>query len=286
MKQLQKNISHETVNRYFHLDLEVYPQLKWALKRYVKENAGDILDDLLYLELDFEQFIVLVEMLVRNIEESLIVDAIQAWIAEDSTNRSNYEQALNDRFEQLSQPSSIMEPPRRPKTAFYLFCDEYKDQVQNSLGVNNIAIISKELGNRWKNLSEEQKRKYQEEYDRANRKYLSDLEEYNKNREESSSDSDNDQPPIRPLNGYLMFCQDQRVLLKQQNPRLSMTETTQLLSQMWRDADEQVKKSYNDASLLKQRKYNEQMQKFIKRAPLAKRRKVESDDDEDYESDE
>lgn len=72
-----------------------------------------------------------------------------------------------------------MNPPKRPTTAYFLFASEQKCHViKNNLQISSIDL-AKEIGERWKNLSEEQKKPYVDRASVLKKQYEDDLLRYN-----------------------------------------------------------------------------------------------------------
>jgi len=71
--------------------------------------------------------------------------------------------------------------PKRPKTGFLIFCDEFRGQIKDTQPGLQMCDIMKELGKLWKSYSEEQKEVYNLQYREARSEYDDQLEEYNLN---------------------------------------------------------------------------------------------------------
>ena len=69
--------------------------------------------------------------------------------------------------------------PKKPKSSFLYFCDEFRNEVKNSNPDFKIGEIMKELGSRWKLCKE--KDKYNKLAEDARVEYEDDLEEYKAN---------------------------------------------------------------------------------------------------------
>ena len=72
--------------------------------------------------------------------------------------------------------------PKKPKTAFLFFCDEYRSIIKSENPDNKMSNIMKLLGNKWKTcLSDKEKEKYFKQYNEAKLKYTELLDTYNSN---------------------------------------------------------------------------------------------------------
>ena len=75
--------------------------------------------------------------------------------------------------------------PKRPKSAFLLFCDDERpkliDKQKKSLKPGekfNLGEIQKKLGTQWGKLSEEKKKKYNEQCESCKESYFDKMSEY------------------------------------------------------------------------------------------------------------
>ncbi|EFC45805.1 predicted protein [Naegleria gruberi] len=85
---------------------------------------------------------------------------------------------------------------KKPKTSFFLYCDEYRDAVKEELGGKVAASeVAKELGARWKQLSEEEKQVYVDKHKELANEYAEKKKEIkSKNKTDSESTSTNEKP--------------------------------------------------------------------------------------------
>ena len=52
----------------------------------------------------------------------------------------------------------------------------------------------------------------------------------------------------RPLSGYLLYCQDNRQIVKSKNPQMKSSEIFSELAKLWKTEDDNVKLEYNNRS--------------------------------------
>jgi len=73
--------------------------------------------------------------------------------------------------------------PKKPKSGFLFFCDEHRPKMIETQKKKNkkivIGDIAKELGKKWKKLSDSQKAKYGEMNEKDKERYNKELEDYN-----------------------------------------------------------------------------------------------------------
>ena len=73
--------------------------------------------------------------------------------------------------------------PKKPKSGFLFFCDEHRPKMIEAQKKKNkkvvIGDIAKELGKKWKKLSDAQRAKYNTMNDKDKERYSKELESYN-----------------------------------------------------------------------------------------------------------
>ena len=73
--------------------------------------------------------------------------------------------------------------PKKPKSGFLFFCDEHRPKMIESQKKKNkkvvIGDIAKELGKKWKKLSDSQRAKYNTMNEKDKERYTKELEVYN-----------------------------------------------------------------------------------------------------------
>ena len=68
--------------------------------------------------------------------------------------------------------------PKKPKTSYMFFCDEYRGDVRTNNPELKMGGISKVLGEKWKNVTETEMVKYKKKAEEAKEKYEEDMREY------------------------------------------------------------------------------------------------------------
>ncbi|KPM08770.1 hypothetical protein NH340_JMT00735 [Sarcoptes scabiei] len=68
--------------------------------------------------------------------------------------------------------------PKRPQSAFFLWMNENREQIKKQLPGASLTEITKKAGDLWKDVSKEEKSKYEEMYAKAKKQYEKELSEY------------------------------------------------------------------------------------------------------------
>lgn len=75
--------------------------------------------------------------------------------------------------------------PKRPKTAFFLFSDDNREEAKSKLPEGaRVGEVAKELGKMWAECPDDKKAEYQEVSNKNKAKYELAMQEYNMNKEE------------------------------------------------------------------------------------------------------
>ena len=72
--------------------------------------------------------------------------------------------------------------PKRPMTSFMFFCNEFRNQIWSANPEYKIGDVAKELGKRWKVLSNEEREKYSKMNEVDKERYEEEYETYLENK--------------------------------------------------------------------------------------------------------
>ena len=193
--------------------------------------------------------------------------------------------------------------PKKPKTAFFLFCDTKREEVKKSLtekSSNKIPAskISAALGELWNNLPDEKKKKFNDVYKKNLEFYKTEIEEYNKNKAESSDESSEEEAkkkrkrkpkkdknaPKRPLSSYMIFSKDHRQKIVNENGKLKVTEVAKLIGEAWKKMSDDEKSPYVKKANILKGEYDEKVKKYKSESQSKKKPKKESESESEQES--
>lgn len=75
--------------------------------------------------------------------------------------------------------------PKKPKSSYFYFCDDFRPKLIEKFKKKNpndkisIANIAKDLGKKWKDLKDKDKKKYQAQAEVDKKRYAQQIEEFN-----------------------------------------------------------------------------------------------------------
>ncbi|KAF5180233.1 High mobility group b protein [Thalictrum thalictroides] len=84
--------------------------------------------------------------------------------------------------------------PKRPQTAFFLFMDDFRKSFKESHPDNKkVGVVSKEGGERWKNMPDEEKKVYLDRAAELKREYEKAVEKLNSENENGEEEQEDDE---------------------------------------------------------------------------------------------
>ncbi len=142
--------------------------------------------------------------------------------------------------------------PKRAKSSYLFFCEKNRDNVKMELENPTPTEVTRELGNRWQDLTSDLSAKARREINEYVNLAAKDKERYTEEMasytpvvaEEKKPAKVKVVKPARKISGYALFCKDYRDQLKEENPESSGAEITRLLGTMWKDLSEEVKEEW------------------------------------------
>jgi|UniRef100_K3WX01 hypothetical protein len=173
--------------------------------------------------------------------------------------------------------------PKRALSAFMFFSNDIRDTVKREMPELEFLQISSEIGRRWKEISEEDRRPYDELAAADKKRYLEEKEDYvpDPSFESSKSSRKKKDPnaPKRALSAYFFFCNEIRDSVRSQNPNMKITEIATLLAAKWRELPEKKRVKYQKMHEEAKVKYQSAMDDYN----TGKASHVDEDEDDEEE---
>ena len=152
--------------------------------------------------------------------------------------------------------------PKRPPTAFFLFCKERREHVREQTKKEDpksgVVEVARKLGEIWRNLSDQDKDKYVKlaviekgKYDLVRAKYL----------KMKAAESG----PKRPPTSFFLFAKECRPKIKEYTPDFSTIQVAQILGEEWRNMDNDTRAKYQTKSLKLKKEYDIAKIKWLKK---------------------
>ena len=126
--------------------------------------------------------------------------------------------------------------PKRPSSAYFLFSMSIRNELLQQYPDAKVPELSKLASAKWKELTNEEKKPFYDEFRVNWEKYRVLRDEYEKTL-----------PPKRPSGPFIQFTQEVRPIIVKENPDKNLIEITKLIGERWRNLNPVEKTKYTDA---------------------------------------
>ena len=142
----------------------------------------------------------------------------------------------------VHEGSSNVLAPRKPLSAYFLWCVEERRKVAAELGNLSPTMVSKELGRRWSLVEPDTKARFEELAVEERRRYTEAMRSYKPSAEFMQRVKAAQGPvkkikdpnaPKRPASAYLLWCGEERARVKAELGPLPTPEMTKELLKRW-----------------------------------------------------
>lgn len=211
------------------------------------------------------------------LEESGNSKAVNAW----DENESKLNKVLKNQEKTLERKKKDPNAPKKPQSAYLIFCNDNRSKVKEENPDIKATDVMKRLSEMWKDVKEDKKKSqiYIKKAEKAKEEYLKAMEKYTP----PPGFGKKKEPKVkRAPTGYIIFCNDNRSRVKEENPDFKTTDVMKELGRLWSSLEAGEKQSYLD----KAAEAKAAMGGEATPAPKGKKTpppKVEEEDDEDDE---
>ena len=172
--------------------------------------------------------------------------------------------------------------PKRGCSAYIFYCKDARLEIKRVDPEMKSTDITKEMGRRWKLLSEKDKKSYEKLAKADKTRFEDEMKEYTPSAEwlaESSVESDSDdgkkkkksstnkrKGPKRARSAYIFFCTDMRAQVKEDNNDMDAKEVTAELGRIWREdvkEDPEKAEKYNKLAEDDKIRYNDDKDAWV-----------------------
>lgn len=180
--------------------------------------------------------------------------------------------------------------PKRALSAFMFFSNDIRDTVKREMPELEFLQISSEIGRRWKVITDDDRRPYDELAAADKKRYAEEKEDYvpDPSFETTKSTRKKKDPnaPKRALSAYFFFCNEIRAEVRAENPTKKITEIATLLAEKWRGVPEKKRVKYQVMHEEAKVKYQAAMDVYNNVKPDILEDDEDEDEDEDDDDDE
>ncbi|TYZ68758.1 hypothetical protein PybrP1_007005 [[Pythium] brassicae (nom. inval.)] len=179
--------------------------------------------------------------------------------------------------------------PKRALSAFMFFSNDIRDTVKREMPELEFLQISAEIGRRWKVITDEERRPYDELAAADKKRYAEEKEDYvpdpSYEAAKTSRKKKDPNAPKRALSAYFFFCNEVRASVRAENPNKRITEIATLLAEKWRALPDKKRTKYQKMHDEAKVKYQSAMDEYNSGGVAHVEHDEEEDDDEEDEED-
>lgn len=134
--------------------------------------------------------------------------------------------------------------PKKAKTSYMYFCDEMRSKIRDENPEMKMIEVSKILGSRWKELSDDEKAVYVKKASKDKNRFENEIVEYVRPSDDElveqkvnkkTSRKKEDGAPKSAICAFFFFSKDKRSELKEENPEMKPTDISKELGRMWNE---------------------------------------------------
>jgi len=181
--------------------------------------------------------------------------------------------------------------PRGRMSSYAYFVQTCREEHRKKHPEESIAFaaFSKKCSDRWKVMSEKEKKRFVEMADRDKVRYEAEMKHYvppaGAGKTKSGRRKKDPNAPKRALSAFFWFCNDERPGIREANPGYTVGDVAKELGRRWGDVDEEAKKGYNAMAEKDRERYAKEMAAYKSGAMPAPAPAAEFDDDDDEDED-
>ncbi|XP_014601686.1 PREDICTED: high mobility group protein DSP1-like [Polistes canadensis] len=214
--------------------------------------------------------------------------------------QNNLQQNNAQGLQRDNMPRGKDSKPRGRMTAYAFFVQTCRQEHKKKHPEEKIIFreFSKRCANRWKTMSDKEKKRFHEMAEKDKKRYDAEMLNYTppkgeKGRGRKRKHIKDHNAPKRSLSAFFLFCNDERGKVKMLNPEYGVGDIAKELGKKWSDVDPETKSKYEAMAEEDKARYEREMTAYKKKmkdgvpvvveAPPANT--VKSDSEEEWKED-
>lgn len=159
--------------------------------------------------------------------------------------------------------------PKKAMSAFMYFAKLARSKIAADNPDGDFSTIGKLVGKAWRELSDEDKKKYEKMATEDQERYKQEMADYSApSGDESESGKKkkgkkDPNAPKKPRSSYLLYSTKVRSEVKEQNPSASFSEVAKLIGEKWKEISDAEKKKYEDLAKEDIDRYKREMETYV-----------------------
>jgi high mobility group protein B1 len=176
-------------------------------------------------------------------------------------------------------------------TAYAFFVQTCREEHKKKHPDENVvfAEFSKKCAERWKTMSDKEKKRFQEMAERDKLRFDNEMSHYEptepKGRGKKRKQVKDPNAPKRSLSAFFWFCNDERAAIKAAHSDYTVGDIAKELGKKWGEVTEETKTKYEQMAEKDKARYEREMNAYKKKAKGAEAGAHDDDDDDDDDED-
>ena len=177
---------------------------------------------------------------------SKLTDIVKQILINNPTNfLTAWETKKNDISQLLNKTRKLKDKnlPKRPQSAYIFFCKLYRPTLIKNNPNLQTKDVMRELGSVWKELTPQEKTKFEKLRDEDKTRYENEMTTYS-----GTTAVTVKEPKPRKSSNYNNFCKRMRTQVANDNPDFKTQDVTRELGRLWKEMSDDEKDNYSDKS--------------------------------------
>jgi len=189
-------------------------------------------------------------------------------------------------------PRAKSDKPRGRMSSYAYFVQTCREEHRKKHPDEAIAFaaFSKKCSDRWKVMSEKEKKRFMDMADKDKQRFDTEMRSYvpppGGAKTKGGRRKKDPNAPKRALSAFFCFCNDERPAIRAANPSYGVGDVAKELGRMWGECDEAAKKKYVALAEKDKERYARAMAAYKSGGPPAAAANFYDDDDDEDEDDE
>ncbi|RNA19426.1 high mobility group DSP1 [Brachionus plicatilis] len=180
--------------------------------------------------------------------------------------------------------------PKGRMSAYTFFVQTCREEHRKKHPNENVNFteFSKKCAERWKLMTEVEKKRFAEMAEKDKQRYDREMASYVPPTKEGGRRKKKKDPnaPKRPLSAFFLFCADERAAVKAVHPTYSVGEVAKDLGEKWNKVSPDVKSKYEAKAAQDKTRYEKELENYKNKTSVAQHNDEVEDEEEDDEDNE
>lgn len=175
--------------------------------------------------------------------------------------------------------------PKGRMSAYTFFVQTCREEHRKKHPNENVNFteFSKKCAERWKQMTDKEKKRFGEMADKDKARYEKEMANYVPPADSGKTKRKKKDPnaPKRPLSAFFLFCADERPAVKATHPEYSVGEVAKEMGERWAKVTAETKTKYEGLAAVEKTRYERDMANYKAGKGVGVAHEEDDDDDDD-----